>query len=190
MPPAFGSMRFELAWFEAKPRPPQPQPELIRRSGYFRGLRYLGQLHRTYLVCEGARGLVLIDQHAAHERMNYQRLRRAAAERRGQLQPLLVPILLQLAPAAAARIAEGADDLAAIGVEVEPFGGGSAAVKALPAPLASSFTAAWTEFGASYRIVAVPSCDARLIRRQLRSGERGGATIPGRARRPARAGAL
>src|SRR5436853_7790466 len=91
--------------------PPQP---------YFGGLRYLGQLHRTYLVCEGPRGLVLIDQHAAHERMNYQRLRRAAAERRGQVQPLLVPLLLRLAPAAAARIAEGAADLAAIGVEVDP----------------------------------------------------------------------
>jgi DNA mismatch repair protein MutL len=113
------------------------QAALIAPQPYFAGLRYLGQLHRTYLVCEGPRGLVLVDQHAAHERMNYQRLRRAAAERRAHVQPLLVPVLLSLAPAAAARIAEGAADLAAIGVEVEPFGGGSAAVKALPAPLAS-----------------------------------------------------
>src|SRR5436853_2368793 len=102
-------------------RQPEPaQPALMPRPEYFRGLRYLGQLHRTYLVCEGGQGLVLIDQHAAHERMNYQRLRRAAAERRGQVQPLLVPLLLRLAPAAAARIAEGAADLAAIGVEVDP----------------------------------------------------------------------
>jgi DNA mismatch repair protein MutL len=113
------------------------QAALIPPQPYFAGLRYLGQLHRTYLVCEGPRGLVLVDQHAAHERMNYQRLRRAAGERRAQVQPLLVPMLLRLAPAAAARIAEGAADLAAIGVEVEPFGGGSAAVKALPGPLAS-----------------------------------------------------
>ena len=113
------------------------QAPLLAPPPYFAGLRYLGQLHRTYLVCEGPRGLVLIDQHAAHERMNYQRLRRAAAETRACVQPLLVPILLRLAPAAAARIAEGAADLAAIGVEVEPFGAGSAAVKALPAPLAS-----------------------------------------------------
>ncbi|TMB04966.1 MAG: DNA mismatch repair endonuclease MutL [Deltaproteobacteria bacterium] len=113
------------------------QAALIPPQPYFAGLRYLGQLHRTYLVCEGPRGLVLVDQHAAHERMNYQRLRRAADERRGHVQPLLMPILLRLAPAAAARIAEGATDLAAIGVEVEPFGGGSLAVKALPGPLAS-----------------------------------------------------
>jgi DNA mismatch repair protein MutL len=113
------------------------QPALIPAQPYFAGLRYVGQLHRTYLVCEGPRGLVLVDQHAAHERINYQRLRRAAAERRAHLQPLLVPLLLGLSPAAAARIAEGAPDLAAIGVEVEPFGGGSVAVKALPGPLAS-----------------------------------------------------
>ena len=116
-----------------EPRPPQPQPELIRRSGYFRGLRYLGQLHRTYLVCEGARGLVLIDQHAAHERMNYQRLRSAA---RGPAQPLLVPHVVQLSASAAARIAEAADLLTGIGVELESFGSSSAAIKALPAPLA------------------------------------------------------
>src|SRR5436853_7942312 len=98
--------------------PPQP---------YFGGLRYLGQLHRTCLVCEGPRGLVLIDQHAAHERMNYQRLRRAAAEHRGHVQPLLLPIVLRLAPASAARIAESSAELAAIGIEGEPFGNGSIA---------------------------------------------------------------
>ena len=114
---------------------PRAQPYLISPAPFFSGLRYLGQLHRTYLVCEGPRGLVLIDQHAAHERMNYQRLRRAAADRSAQVQVLLAPIVLQLAPAAAARIAEGKDDLASIGLELEPFGGGAAAIKALPAPL-------------------------------------------------------
>ena len=115
----------------------QTQEKLLAPAPYFAGLRYLGQLHRTYLVCEGPRGLVLVDQHAAHERMNYQRLRRAAAERRAAVQPLLVPIVLRLSPAAAARIAEASADLATIGVEVEPFGAGSTAVKALPGPLAS-----------------------------------------------------
>jgi DNA mismatch repair protein MutL len=113
------------------------QQSLLGPEPYFSGLRYLGQLHRTYLVCEGPRGLVLIDQHAAHERMNYQRLRRAAAERGGAVQPLLLPIVLRLPPAAAARIAESSVELAAIGIEGEPFGSGSIAIKALPAPLAS-----------------------------------------------------
>ena len=111
---------------------PSAQPELVPRAAYFRGLRYLGQLHRTYLVCEGPRGLVLIDQHAADERMNYQRLRQRAG---GPVQPLLVPHLVQLPAAAAARVAEAAPVLAGIGIELEAFGGNSAVVKALPAPL-------------------------------------------------------
>ncbi len=109
-----------------------PQPELLPRAGYFRGLRYLGQLHRTYLVCEGPRGLVLIDQHAAHERMNYQRLRQRQAE---PVQPLLVPHLVQLPTAAAARVEEASQVLRSIGVEIEAFGGNSVLVKSLPRAL-------------------------------------------------------
>jgi DNA mismatch repair protein MutL len=113
------------------------QEALLAHQPYFAGLRYLGQLHRTYLVCEGPRGLVLVDQHAAHERMNYQRLRRASEERRAAVQPLLVPIVLRLSPPSAARIAESSGELSAIGIEMEPFGAGSIAIKALPAPLAT-----------------------------------------------------
>ncbi len=108
------------------------QPDLLPRPGYFRGLRYLGQLHRTYLVCEGQRGLVLVDQHAAHERMNYQRLRQRQAQ---PVQPLLVPHLVQLPAAAAARVGEAAEVLRSIGVEVEAFGGNSALIKSLPRAL-------------------------------------------------------
>jgi DNA mismatch repair protein MutL len=112
-----------------------PQPELVARAPWFRGLRYLGQLHRTYLVCEGPQGLVLIDQHAAHERVNYQRLR--ARKAGAAVQPLLVPLLVQLPPAAAARVAGSVELLASLGVELEPFGDATAAVKALPPPLAA-----------------------------------------------------
>ena len=113
------------------------QGELLPPEPFFRGLRYLGQLHRTYLVCEGPRGLVLIDQHAAHERINYQRLRRAAVERTGPAQPLLVPRVLQLTAAAAAQLSAAGPALVAAGLELEEFGGGSVAVKVLPALLAS-----------------------------------------------------
>jgi DNA mismatch repair protein MutL len=109
-----------------------PQPELVPRPEFFGALRYLGQLHRTYLVCEGPRGLVLVDQHAAHERMNYQRLR---ARGEGAVQPLLVPHVIELPASAAARAFEAADLLASIGIEIQEFGGTSAVVKALPPPL-------------------------------------------------------
>jgi DNA mismatch repair protein MutL len=119
----------------ASPRvEPPPQPELVPRPAYFRGLRYLGQLHRTYLVCEGPQGLVLVDQHAAHERMNFQRLRGRGGP--AQTQPLLVPLVVQLPAAAAARVAEAAELFASIGVELDSFGGTTAAVKALPPALA------------------------------------------------------
>ena len=119
---------------QGEPAAAPPPPELLERPSWFRGLRYLGQLHRTYLVCEGAQGLVLIDQHAAHERINYQRLRsRKAGE---GVQPLLVPLLVQLPAAAAARVAEAVPLLASLGVELEPFGGATAVVKALPSSLA------------------------------------------------------
>ena len=109
----------------------QPQPQLVPRSGYFHGLRYLGQLHRTYLVCEGPRGLVLIDQHAAHERVNYQRLR----NRTQPVQPLLVPHVVELSVAAVEKIAAVRDELAGLGIDVERFGENSVAVKTLPRAL-------------------------------------------------------
>ncbi|HWE24197.1 MAG TPA: DNA mismatch repair endonuclease MutL [Myxococcales bacterium] len=130
----YAQPRDGAAWAEASR---SAQPSLLASGPFFSGLRYLGQLHRTYLVCEGPRGLVLIDQHAAHERMNYQRLRRAAERGHEHVQPLLVPLVLRIAPAAAARVVESSAELAAIGVELEPFGAGSVAIKALPEPLAS-----------------------------------------------------
>jgi DNA mismatch repair protein MutL len=111
------------------------QAALIAPQAYFAGLRYLGQLHRTYLVCEGPRGLVLIDQHAAHERMNYQRLRRAAEDQGVLVQPLLVPRMVQLPASSLALLGDAAEALLAAGIEVDSFGGGALAVKALPAPL-------------------------------------------------------
>ena len=132
----YGSSRMPSTWW----MPPahvaasrETQPDLVVRPAYFRGLRYLGQLHRTYLVCEGPQGLVLVDQHAAHERVNYQRLRGAA---KAPVQPLLVPQIVQLAAAATARVLEAIDMLASIGVELDSFGANSAVVKAVPPALA------------------------------------------------------
>jgi len=115
----------------------QPDERAARAAGYFGGLRFIGQHARTYLVCEAPGGtLVVIDQHASHERLLFQRLKEAFRTRRLPVQPFLLPHVVTLPPAVARVLEEAQDDLAQLGFELEPFGGESFAVKGAPAALA------------------------------------------------------
>ncbi|HEY3359604.1 MAG TPA: DNA mismatch repair endonuclease MutL [Polyangia bacterium] len=105
-------------------------------GGFFHRLTYLGQLHRTYLVCEAPGELVLIDQHAAHERIAFQRLREAHQRRQVRTQRLLFPLTLELGPAELSAAETEREALAALGFEVEPFGGSTLAIKVVPQSLA------------------------------------------------------
>ena len=96
------------------------------------GLTYLGQLLGTYLLCEGDGELLLIDQHAAHERVVYERLRRAHADAPLTAQRLLFPANLELDEGRAALLTEHAETLTHLGFEVRPFGGRSFALCAAP----------------------------------------------------------
>jgi DNA mismatch repair protein MutL len=101
-------------------------------------LRVIGQVGATYIVAEGPHGLYLIDQHAAHERILYEQF---MAERQGQAiasQELLEPITVELSPEHLALIEENADDLYAVGFQVELFGQHTAQLRALPALVAQS----------------------------------------------------
>jgi DNA mismatch repair protein MutL len=100
---------------------------------FFGALNYLGQIHRTYLVCEAADELVLIDQHAAHERVAYARLRTAHARREIARQRLLFPIPIEVGETAAA--AANSEMLGALGFEVEPHAPGVVMLRAMPEPL-------------------------------------------------------
>jgi DNA mismatch repair protein MutL len=105
--------------------------------GYFGLLRYVGQHARTYLLCEAPGGaLVVIDQHASHERVLFQRLREAFRTRQLPVQPFLVPQVVTLPPAIARALEGGVGELARVGLEVEPFGGDSFAIQGAPAMLA------------------------------------------------------
>ncbi|HSD20063.1 MAG TPA: DNA mismatch repair protein MutL, partial [Anaeromyxobacter sp.] len=108
-----------------------------RPVGYFASLRYVGQHARTYLVCEAPGGtLVVIDQHASHERLLFQRLRAAFQARQLPVQPFLLPQIVTLPSAVARALEGGLAELARLGFDVEPFGGDSFAVKGAPAALA------------------------------------------------------
>ncbi len=109
---------------------------------HFGSERLLGQLLATYLVLETARGLILVDQHAAHERVLYERLRREWRDRAVASQGLLVPVPVTLDPAAGAAIGEAASGLGRLGFDVEPFGAATFAVRGIPALLAGSDAAA------------------------------------------------
>ncbi|HEV1997494.1 MAG TPA: hypothetical protein VGR61_05110, partial [Candidatus Dormibacteraeota bacterium] len=98
--------------------------------------RLVGQVMDSYIVAEGPSGLVVVDQHAAHERIVYNRL--ASSARTPQMQPLLVPILLQLTPVQAACLDEARGDLLVAGLEVEDFGSGAARLVAYDPVLPAS----------------------------------------------------
>jgi DNA mismatch repair protein MutL len=110
-------------------------PALVDAAGgptpFFAGLSYIGQLHRTYLVCEGASELILVDQHAAHERVAYARLRAAHGLREVRRQRLLFPLPIEVDEASAA-VVEAGGILDALGFEVERTGPRTIRVRAVP----------------------------------------------------------
>ncbi len=93
------------------------------------------QLHETYVVAQTADGIVIVDQHAAHERLVYERMKRAMADGGIARQPLLIPEVVELDPAEAARVASRAGELAELGLIVEQFGPDAILVRELPAML-------------------------------------------------------
>jgi DNA mismatch repair protein MutL len=94
--------------------------------------RVIGQTGGTFILVEAGDALLVIDQHAAHERVVFERLRRQWREAQVARQPLLFPVTVELTLQEAARVAAHQDPLGRLGLEVEPFGGGTVAVKALP----------------------------------------------------------
>ncbi|WP_299360726.1 DNA mismatch repair endonuclease MutL [uncultured Paracoccus sp.] len=105
------------------------------------------QLHENWIVAQTADGLVIVDQHAAHERLVYERLKQQAAEAVAQgtpvpAQALLIPAIVDLGDDLAGRILHVAADLDRLGLTVEPFGPGCVAVRAIPAALGRADAAA------------------------------------------------
>jgi DNA mismatch repair protein MutL len=98
----------------------------------FAGLRFVGQVLNGYLLCEGNERVVLIDQHAAHERVRFERLRAEHANGAVARDALLVPETVALPPVQVAALAEHEHTLAAAGLEGEPFGDGTFLLRTVP----------------------------------------------------------
>jgi DNA mismatch repair protein MutL len=98
----------------------------------FTALRFVGQIFDGYLLCESDGKVVLIDQHAAHERVVFERLRAQHTEGGVRRQPLLVPEAVALSSAEVAALGEHATALAAAGLEGEPFGDGTFLLRSVP----------------------------------------------------------
>jgi DNA mismatch repair protein MutL len=94
-----------------------------------------GQVHENYIIAQTETGIVIVDQHAAHERLVYEKLKRQMAENGVASQALLIPEIVDLSPADCARLMEVSEDLFKLGLTIEPFGGGAIAVSETPAIL-------------------------------------------------------
>ena len=130
-------------------------------TGPWSSLRYVGQVGHCFLVCETADALVLIDQHAAHERVLFERF--VVGLRGGAVpsQQLLIPLLVPLAPAEVAAVAEAAGELARLGIEAEAWGERAVRVRAWPTVLRGR----------------EPAAEVRRLAAALLDGGRGQATV-------------
>ncbi len=93
------------------------------------------QLHETYVVAQTADGIVIVDQHAAHERLVYERMKKALANGGIARQPLLIPEVVDLDPSEVTRVSERAAELAELGLVIEAFGPDAVVVREVPAML-------------------------------------------------------
>ncbi len=139
----------------------------------FGDLRLLGQFLATYLVLETKDRLLLVDQHAAHERVLYERLRADWRGERVESQGLLAPLPVPLEPAPLRALADAAEALHRLGFDLEPFGEDTMAVRAVPGLLAERDPAVLVRDLADELVAAGAAADAlRAGARSLEAADR------------------
>jgi len=128
--PGFAEMSTPSARFDPVVEPEHEAPQEALPLGAARA-----QVHENYIIAQTETGMVIVDQHAAHERLVYEKLKRQMAENGVARQALLIPEIVELSAGDVARLLEVADDLAGMGLVIEPFGGDAVAVRETPAIL-------------------------------------------------------
>lgn len=103
-------------------------------------LRPIHQIALSYIMCESPEGLVIIDQHAAHERVMYEQLKEVARSKQAQSQKLLIPTQIELSNSEMATLEAAQEVLSSIGFEITNFGGQTIAVQAIPAKFSKEST--------------------------------------------------
>ncbi len=143
-----GGARFAPSTYSA---PAQEAPAFAEMSGVWGRVEHIeetadapqdyplgtarGQVHENYIIAQTATGMIIVDQHAAHERLVYEKLKKQIAGSGVAAQALLVPEIVELSASDCARLLDVADDLAKLGLGIEPFGGSAIAVRETPAIL-------------------------------------------------------
>lgn len=115
--------------------PTQLNTERYPFGDLLEGLKVLGQSMNTFIVAETKRGIVIVDQHVAHERILYEYLCGLKGSSAIEQQPLLVPQTLHLDKRSAVLLGEKVQEIVAVGFDIEPFGGESFVVRAVPAAI-------------------------------------------------------
>jgi DNA mismatch repair protein MutL len=128
--PLFASGDPQIAAGRVESAPVDDAPTLQLPLGVARA-----QLHENYIVAQTDTGIVIVDQHAAHERIVYERMKRGLANGGVARQPLLIPEVVSLDPGEVDRVVARADDLANLGLVVESFGPDAVMVRETPALL-------------------------------------------------------
>jgi DNA mismatch repair protein MutL len=129
----------DFALPQAKPKTETPASRQVHlwEQKKFAHATVIGQFNNTYILCEGDGKLIVVDQHAAHERIAYERLKAAAkANVHPPTQKLMLPETFDLGYREAAVIEQMIDDLNALGLEIEHFGGNTFVVKSVPVLIA------------------------------------------------------
>lgn len=129
-----GTEPFKNPVKEAQTYRPVAQPTLweTKRFGHY---RVIGQLHNTYILCESDEGLVLIDQHAAHERILFEQIKNTSKRKEAEIQKLLMPETIDLGYSEAKILERLIPDLKQTGVDIEHFGKDTFIIKSVPAIL-------------------------------------------------------
>ncbi len=107
-------------------------PKTDLRAGSWSRLQVLGQAHLTYILAQDENRLVMIDQHAAHERVAYERLMNAWMNGQAEAQPLLIPVTLELEPDGAEALMTIAPELEKLGLQIDQNGPQSIAIRSVP----------------------------------------------------------